>query len=62
MTANEISVFYAFCDDRGLAKPDEALLRHRLWTWILSYKFTNLSIDRWMIFGELSVYMSTRTG
>lgn len=58
MNNNEINDFYAFCDERELSRPCEVLLRQRLWTWLLHYSFTNLSIDRWMIFGALSEYMS----
>ncbi len=58
MNDNQIADFYAFCDERELARPEEILLRERRWTWVLAYRWTCLSIDRWAIFGELSQFMS----
>jgi hypothetical protein len=58
MNQKQIDEFYAFCDGRGIQRPSQRLLINRAWTWILAYRWTNLSINRWMLFGALSEYMT----
>ncbi len=58
MNQTQIDEFYAFCDERDLERPSQHLLVSRAWRWILAYRWTNLSIDRWMLFGALSKYMT----
>jgi len=58
MNHNQLDAFYSFCDERGLARPAELLLRNRQWTQILEHRITNLSIDRGMLLGALSEYMT----
>lgn len=58
MNQSQIDEFNSFCDQRGLERPAEQLLANRAWTWILAYRWTNLSIDRWMLFGALADYMT----
>lgn len=58
MNQDQIDEFYAFCDERDIERPAVVLLVNRWWIWILGFRWTNLSIDRWMLFGRLSEYMT----